>query len=133
MEAWFLMAGIITCGLLFIRAEYRGRSWQVYVFKPLTTCLIILFAVLSGNASPHYRLWILLGLSLSLAGDILLMFPADRFLQGLIGFLLAHLAYITAFSREMEDWNGIPFLILMVYGVLIYRYLASELGGCGFR
>jgi alkenylglycerophosphocholine hydrolase len=45
-----------------------------------------------------YRGLIVLGLSLSLAGDILLVLPANRFLAGLAAFLLAHVAYIAAFG-----------------------------------
>lgn len=128
MAAGILIAGTIASSLLFIRAEYRGPDWQIYLFKPLTTFLIILFGLLVDSASSQYRAWILLGLVFSLAGDVFLMLPADRFLPGLVCFLLAHLGYIRAFSRGLEDWNGIPILPLLVYGVLIYRYLASELG-----
>lgn len=45
-----------------------------------------------------YRGLIVVGLILSLAGDILLAPPANRFLAGLAAFLLAHVAYIAAFS-----------------------------------
>jgi alkenylglycerophosphocholine hydrolase len=45
-----------------------------------------------------YRGLIVLGLSFSLAGDILLVLPANRFLAGLAAFLLAHVAYIAAFG-----------------------------------
>ncbi len=40
----------------------------------------------------------MLGLTLSLAGDILLALPANRFLAGLAAFLFAHVAYLIAFS-----------------------------------
>ena len=37
-------------------------------------------------------------LSLSLAGDVLLMVRKDLFVAGLAAFLLAHLAYVGAFN-----------------------------------
>lgn len=43
--------------------------------------------------------WILLGLCLSLAGDVLLMLPSDRFIQGLAAFLVAHLCYNVGFAQ----------------------------------
>ena len=45
-----------------------------------------------------YRDLVVLGLALSLAGDILLVLPSNRFAAGLAAFLLAHVAYIAAFS-----------------------------------
>ncbi|MBW2402134.1 MAG: lysoplasmalogenase [Deltaproteobacteria bacterium] len=41
----------------------------------------------------------MLGLIFSLAGDVFLMLPSDRFLPGLASFLVAHLLYIAAFSQ----------------------------------
>ncbi len=68
-----------------------------FVFKPLTTVLIILFAWPRGAAQPVLRRWIRAGLLLSLVGDVALLWPKQGFLPGLIAFLLAHLAYIAAF------------------------------------
>ena len=34
---------------------------------------------------------------LSLAGDVLLMLPTDRFVFGLVSFFLAHVAYVVGF------------------------------------
>ncbi|HEX7374954.1 MAG TPA: lysoplasmalogenase, partial [Steroidobacteraceae bacterium] len=43
--------------------------------------------------------WVLAGLVLSLAGDVALLWPREGFLPGLVAFLLAHLAYLAAFTR----------------------------------
>lgn len=76
----------------------------VFVFKPLTTLLIIIFAWQRGHVSEHpqpvVRRWVLIGLVWSLAGDIALMWPKEGFLPGLLSFLLAHLAYLWAFTRS---------------------------------
>ena len=40
------------------------------------------------------RPWFVAALALSLVGDVLLMLPRERFVGGLVAFLLAHLAYI---------------------------------------
>ena len=37
-------------------------------------------------------------LGLSLVGDVFLMLPSDRFVPGLVAFLLAHVCYIVAFT-----------------------------------
>ena len=67
------------------------------VFKPLTTLLIIAFAWPRGANATKQRHLVRLGLILSLAGDVFLLWPQEGFLPGLVAFLLAHLAYIAAF------------------------------------
>ena len=39
-------------------------------------------------------MWFVVALACSLAGDVFLMLPSDRFVEGLGAFLLAHVAYI---------------------------------------
>ena len=68
-----------------------------FVFKPLTTLLIIGCAWPRGANAPKQRRLIRIGLILSLAGDVFLLWPKEGFLPGLVAFLLAHLAYIAAF------------------------------------
>jgi uncharacterized membrane protein YhhN len=96
----FLIAAAAAC-VLHLRAAYRGPVWQVYLFKPLTTLLLL--AAAATGPSTHgsaYRTPILAGLVLSLFGDVFLMLPRDRFVAGLASFLAAHLAYIAAFQAE---------------------------------
>jgi uncharacterized membrane protein YhhN len=93
---------IVVSALLAI----AGAPWAldqpllVFGFKPLTTVLIIAYAWPRGDTQPRVRGWVLAGLVLSLAGDIALLWPQQGFLAGLVAFLLAHLAYIVAFTRE---------------------------------
>jgi uncharacterized membrane protein YhhN len=75
-------------------------AWLHMVFKPLTTALIVERAWSRGRSQPQVRRWILGGLMLSLVGDVALLWPQRGFLPGLIAFLLAHLAYLVAFTRE---------------------------------
>ena len=94
----FLAAAGLSVGLQ-LRAEYRGPRWQVYLFKPSTTALLLLLAVLSTSAhGARYQQAVVAGLACSLVGDVLLMLPRDRFVAGLASFLLAHVAYLVAFS-----------------------------------
>jgi uncharacterized membrane protein YhhN len=77
----------------------------LFIFKPLTTALIIATALRRTApadaivGAPVWRRGIVIGLLLSLVGDIALLWPREGFLPGLVAFLLAHLAYIVAFSR----------------------------------
>lgn len=74
-------------------------AW-LFVAKPLTTVLLIGLAWPRGLDAPTARRFVLIGLMLSLAGDVALLWPAEGFLPGLVAFLLAHLAYIAAFCTR---------------------------------
>jgi uncharacterized membrane protein YhhN len=73
--------------------------WLHYAGKPLAT-LSILWLALSAQPAVDagYRRAVLAGMALSLVGDVCLMLPGDRFVPGLVAFLLAHLCYIVAFA-----------------------------------
>ncbi len=87
-----------------------------YVFKPLTTVLIIAFAWPRGVDATKQRRLIRAGLILSLAGDVFLLWPKEGFLPGLIAFLLAHLAYIAAFCVPLR--LGAKPLVFVAYAAL---------------
>lgn len=73
--------------------------WLHYIGKPLTTLLILWLALSAQPAvDARYRRAVLAGLVLSLIGDVFLMLPGDRFVLGLVAFLLAHVCYIVAFA-----------------------------------
>lgn len=111
---------------LHIRAEYAGRRTHIYVFKPLTVLFIIALA-LRGEAS-LYKWLVVAGLLFSLAGDVFLMLPRDRFLEGLASFLVAHLCYIAAFTLDGARVHVVAGLALLVYGGLMLRLLLPFLG-----
>lgn len=119
---------VILAATLHIRAEYRGPQWQVYVFKPLTMVFIWLMAILGQAPLPFYKYLIIAGLVFSMAGDVFLMLPSDRFLSGLVAFLVAHLFYIVAFMSGISTLIWWPLIPLVTYGLVIYIILAPYLG-----
>lgn len=84
---------------LAIAGNLAGQPWLIWLFKPLTTVLIILHAWPRGHDEPLLRRWVIVGLVFSLGGDVALMFGDSAFVIGLLSFLLAHLAYLWAFTR----------------------------------
>ena len=121
---------VLASALLNIRAEYKGPRRQVYVFKPLAVALVILIALQTKHTTAtHYRQLIVAGLICSLAGDVFLMLPRERFVAGLVCFLFAHLFYIAAFTtdgaRTLSVWGAV---ILVLYGTLMLRLLWPHLG-----
>jgi uncharacterized membrane protein YhhN len=121
---------VLASALLHIRAEYRGPRWQVYLFKPLTTTLILVLALTApAPVSPFYQVVVGLGLLFSLAGDVFLMLPSDRFVPGLVSFLVAHLFYIAAFgSVAGVSFTAAAIVPFVLYGAVLLRILWPHLG-----
>jgi uncharacterized membrane protein YhhN len=119
----------ILSAALHLRAEYLGPRYQVYVFKPLTMVFILLIALQARWPDfSSYKVAIVAGLLFSLAGDVFLMLPSDRFIAGLVSFLVAHLFYIAAFTSGTGfglSWRALP---CALYGLLIFSILAPHLG-----
>jgi uncharacterized membrane protein YhhN len=115
---------------LHIRAEYHGPRYHVYLFKPLTMVFILLMAVQAGQPGASlYKVAIIAGLVCSLAGDIFLMLPSDRFIPGLVSFLMAHLFYIAAFTSGTGfgfSWQSL--VPCVIYGAFMFGILAPHLG-----
>jgi uncharacterized membrane protein YhhN len=111
-----------------IRAEYCGPYRNIYIFKPLVMVCIVLIAVLGQTTTPLYKILIIAGLLCSMAGDTLLMPPWNRFVAGLIAFLVAHLLYIAAFTSQIAIMIWWPLVPLAIFGIIIYGFLAPSLG-----
>jgi len=97
-----LAAAALASGLLAILSAPWALALPLLnlVFKPLTTLIVIAHAAARGHdGPPAVRRWVLAGLVLSLGGDVALLWPDQGFLPGLVSFLLAHLAYLIAFTR----------------------------------
>jgi uncharacterized membrane protein YhhN len=119
----------ILSAIVTITAHYIGPDWIIYVFKPLTTILILTIALTGGaDSTPAYKIAIVIGLCFSLAGDVLLMLPADLFLFGLVSFLIAQVCYIVAFTSGKGFSLKLPSLVpVLVYGVIVYTLLSENL------
>ncbi len=93
-------ATVLAGGLAIAAAPWAlDAAWLNFAFKPLATLAVIAYAIGRGHDAPLARRWVLAGLVLSLAGDVALLWPDAGFLPGLVSFLLAHLAYLVAFTR----------------------------------
>mgnify|MGYP001076777938 CR=1 FL=1 len=129
MWAMALSLLAFVSAILTIYADYRKRQGLFYVCKPLTMLLIILIAFQAKQSvEPFYLYMILIGLLFSLAGDIFLMLPDDRFIAGLASFLVAHICYLVAFSRGTalisSPW---ALILLLLYGAVMFRVLLPHL------
>lgn len=125
---------IITVTLL-IRAELLKNQKQIYLFKPVSTLLVMAVALLSFlTPSYHltYTLGVTAGLLLSFGGDLSLMFQQKRkfFMLGLVLFLLAHVVYTVIFTRYgvFSVWDIPMTVLLLSAGAGFYHLMQTNLG-----
>lgn len=121
---------VFGSALLHIRAEYKGPRVYVYVFKPLAMVFIILLALQGERPDASlYKYAIIAGLGFSLVGDIFLMLPVKRFIEGLVSFLVAHLCYIVAFSAGIRlSFSSWLLALFLLYVVIMFAILFPHLG-----
>lgn len=123
--AWIAVAAgaMGLAGLLRAEALDRPRA----PFKMTASAGFVALALALRPETPFDR-WILAGLCLSAAGDVLLLAASRRgFLAGLVAFLLAHLAYAAAFwpAASRSPWTAAAILAATA---LALRWLWPHLG-----
>jgi len=99
------------------------------IAKMITSFGFIAVAVLSGAATSRYGRVLLAGLSLSFLGDAFLIGQSEQaFLGGLAAFLLAHLAYVAAFTVNGVSARWMAGATLPVAGIamIITAWLAPH-------
>lgn len=134
MAHLILIPVIAVTVTLLIRAEFRQETRQKYLWKPLSTLLIIAVALLSlrlPQAHIAFSLWVVAGLVLSLGGDVALMFESNHwFLVGLVLFLLAHIVYAVGFTlfNGFHPQDLISGAVLLIAAIAVYLYLRPGLG-----
>jgi uncharacterized membrane protein YhhN len=102
MRAWQLLSvALLLAFVLVLRADAAAASTQLALLKPMCTALLLSLTIPTAwDGHDAYARWVTLALLLSLAGDVYLLCPDERMLPGLLAFLLAHLAYLAAFTRD---------------------------------
>lgn len=126
----------IALGLLAVAAlcdwgavasdERRVEDWA----KPAVLVLMIaltLLLPLGPTATSATRAWVVLALTLSLVGDVLLLPRLDQFVFGLGAFLVGHLAYAPALAPLAASGLTIVIVavVLLVPALVLGRRIAS--------
>lgn len=132
--ALYLIPALMIAVLFLIRARLLEKQVQIYILKPTATFIVILVALasfLEPVQNGMYTVGVLLGLFLSLGGDIALMFQENRaFLTGLALFLVAHIAYAIVFIwlGRFSAWDLLTTALLLIAGVSFYALIRPNLG-----
>jgi uncharacterized membrane protein YhhN len=105
-------------------AVASGARRAEWLLKPVVLLALAAAAWAAGAPGSPSGRWLLLGLLLSLLGDVALLSDAPpRFVAGLAGFLLAHVAYVVAFAHV-----GMPSRHLALVGLGLVALLAATVG-----
>lgn len=97
--AWVGLTAFGALALTDWVAVARGHRPAEYVCKPASLAVLTVTAMVLDPTNEAQRVWFVVALALSLAGDVFLMLPRDRFVAGLGSFLVAHVAYVIGLSQ----------------------------------
>jgi uncharacterized membrane protein YhhN len=126
-----------TAILLVVAGVYAAGNWWAvsienqrleWVCKPATLAALVGAALACSPDDPQVKAAFVVGLVLSLAGDVFLMLPSDRFLYGLISFFLAHVAYVVGFALAGPEplLLAVGVVAVLLGGVLVGRPLVAR-------
>lgn len=119
--AWLLTA---------IRRDQLRMQWLA---KPAASAIFVVFGLMRADFHSAFDLWMVIGLMLGTAGDVLLI-DLRTFRWGLLTFLVGHVAFIVAFdnAQTMSTWSLTTFVPLAVTAGAAARWLwphASSMRG----
>lgn len=130
---------LIWIALLFALLDWIAvaRAWKAveYFAKPaVMVCLVAWLGVNGGWSGP--LLWFTAGLVFSLAGDIFLMLPKERFVAGLVSFLLAHVAYVIGLNTTPIPMSVVTIIIavmVVLVSTRLFLRISQGLAATGNR
>lgn len=94
-----------------------GLLWQVMA-KASAVSFLILFVLVTSQSTNH--LLLLLALTASVLGDVLLALPGeDSFLRGLLAFFVAHVFYVGLFIKNRLPFEDVSSPRLQVSGLIL--------------
>lgn len=112
--SWVLLAITFAFAVTDWWATWADRRDVRFVAKPATLAFLIGVAVTLEPVDPAIRTWMVIGLVLSLAGDVFLMLDEKWFVAGLGSFLLGHIAYIVGLQLAPRSWGWTAVGLLVV-------------------
>jgi uncharacterized membrane protein YhhN len=110
---WLLPALTAPLDWYVVARDDRSRErWA----KPLPMVALIGVALVLGAGGSTAGAWLVVGLLLGLAGDVMLLGESEtRFKLGLGAFLVGHLAYVVSFTRlglQPPGWAWAAWVVL---------------------
>lgn len=125
--AWVLLVTAALVASVDWWAVWARREAVRHVTKPGALVALIGVAVTLEPFDPTIRTWMVVGLVLSLAGDVFLMLPERWFVAGLASFLLGHVAYVVALQQAPRSlgWTAAGAAVVVACGATVGRRIVS--------
>ena len=126
--AWALAAIAAAFALVDWWAVAADRRAVRLVAKPGTLVALIGVALAVDPVDDTVRTWMVVGLVLSLAGDVFLMLPERWFVAGLVSFLLGHVAYVVGLQLAPTSigWTIAGVVVVLAGGSTIGRTIVAR-------
>ena len=119
--AWVLLGAATAFAIgnwIAVEVESERTRALEWVCKPLTLLSLIGVALALDPQDDTVRIWFVVALVFSLAGDVFLMLPKEQFQLGVASFAIAHLAYAAGFVADgLEPLGLVAGLALVGMGV----------------
>jgi uncharacterized membrane protein YhhN len=104
-----------------------------FIAKPAVMVALFIYLWTSAGLTGA-ALWFGMGVLLSLAGDVFLLWLDRFFLFGLVAFLLGHIAYVIGFNlppSSFTGWSAVLAFIIGLSGVRVMRRILSAVAQKG--
>jgi alkenylglycerophosphocholine/alkenylglycerophosphoethanolamine hydrolase len=131
-RALALSAIVSALAGLYALVAMAGLHAATVVCKPLPILAMALAVSFARRPLRRSEIALAMGLGFSMVGDVALALRGDHFVQGLGAFLLAHLAYLVAFTRAddagrvtFRPLRALPYLAL---SAVVFSIIAPGLG-----
>lgn len=126
----YVIIVILISIVVSILAKQIGKKKLYFILKPLTMLMIIALPLLEirSEYSPYAYL-IVMGLVISLLGDLFLLFPDKYFTNGLYSFFVAHVLYIFAFNQNINEYCFAILIPIVAYIFFVAKILIPKVGG----
>ena len=134
--SWVFAAMSVVFALTDWWATHAERPSVRLVSKPATLAALIGVAVaVDPSVSPAIRAWMVMGLVLSLAGDVFLMLDERWFLAGLGAFLLGHIAYVVGLQLAPTStaWTLVGLAVVAASIAIVGRPMLRRLASGAHR
>lgn len=143
MLLWILFAGcfVLQCFTtpLFLKLSWPTRSMKSLTAKMVSATLFVSVGYLSVNIADNksdFAITMIIGLLLGWIGDFFLHSDRNLFFGiGFVSFLAGHIAYITAYVRALNTFEGYNnfnavevtvFIVLMAIALFVFKHFKLE-------
>lgn len=115
-------------------ATWTGRRRVRFVTKPAVLALLVVVAATLEPFDDTVRTWMVVGLVLSLLGDVFLLGDGKGpFIGGLTSFLLGHVAYVIAMQQAPRSgpWTLVGLVVVLVAVATVGRRIVAGVAALG--